>query len=100
MAFIYKFEGFKHFRKSFTPNRLTKKCNIFEVEMKKDEIMFLSVRQSDNHSSHSICICNGYIFDSNTTNALPFTKEGINNCCGEDTYFQGIDFGYLYMSFR
>ena len=87
-------EDFKLFRKIYKFTKIDKKCNIFDIKMKNNEILFISLRQSDNHQSHAVCICNEFIFDSNTTNALPFNDDGLDCCCGESNSFVGISYGY------
>ena len=82
------------FRKCYSNLKLCNDCDIFDLNIKKDDILMVVIKQTDNHHSHSICICNNYIFDSNTSNALPFTEEGINCCCGEFDNFIGIVNGY------
>jgi hypothetical protein len=95
VVFILTTKALKKYRRLYEIMKLDKKENIFEIKMKYGEILILSLKQSDNHASHSICICNDFIFDSNTTNALPFTMEGLNCCCGENSTFNGFNNGYL-----
>lgn len=92
--FILKNKKFNKFRKIYKNVKLNKKCTILDLSIKKDELCIINIIQSDNHQSHAICICNRYIFDSNADFALPFTKEGLDCCCGEKEEFIGIVHGY------
>jgi hypothetical protein len=92
--FIYKNADFINFRRKYKCVKLDSHCNIFSLMLKKDEILLLCLIQSDNNESHCVCVCKGFIFDSNADNALPFTKEGIDCCCGENDNYKGICNGY------
>jgi len=74
---------------------MKKKYNIFTNKLLPNDIYLIVLHQSDNHQSHAVCISNGFIFDCNATNALPFTKEGLDCCCGKDAYFVGVSQCYL-----
>ena len=92
--FILRNDRFKNFRKKYFHIKLGNNCDILDLIIKKQEILIVALKQTDNHQSHAVCICNGYIFASNTTHALPFSLEGLNCCCGEKDNFVGIVNGY------
>jgi len=62
-----------------------------------DAFALVVLQQTDNHMSHAIVVSFNYIFDCNTSNALPFTLEGINCCCGKTANFKSFHSGYLFI---
>ena len=80
-------KAFKKLRKQYQFKNIGKIKNILDTKLNDNEIWLVVLKQSDNHESHAVCIVNGFIFDSNTTNALPFTKEGLDCCCGKTANF-------------
>lgn len=85
---------FKPFRKRYQKFKLNKNA-MFELQDNEDlDIQLIVLQQSDGHKSHAVALTGNYIFDCNTTNALPRTKDGIDCCCGADASFVAIHSGY------
>ena len=64
--------------------------------MTADEFILIVLRSSDNQMSHVVCCSKKFIFDCNLEKCLPFTKEGLDCCCGEIHHFVGIAYGYYF----
>jgi hypothetical protein len=50
-------------------------------EMEENEFIIAGLHASDNTRLHVVCICKGFIFDSNVTHALSFSLDALNECC-------------------
>ena len=68
------------------------------TEERMDHISLVVLEMTDNTSTHAVALTENLIFDSNTTNALPRSIEGINCCCGANADFRKIKSGYVWKS--
>jgi hypothetical protein len=50
----------------------------FEVE----EFAIVLLWDEDGQSTHVVCVMKGLVFESNASNALHFSKESLDACCG------------------
>jgi hypothetical protein len=94
MELIISDPKLKKFRKVYQFVKLSKSHNIFNDKLPNGEFKLVIIQSDDNQMSHAVTVNNKYIFDGNTSKCLPFTKEGINCCCGKNNFFVGIVFGY------
>ena len=60
------------------------------------ELRLVILHTQRGQTSHCVCVVNGYIFDANGTNALPFCKDALDDCCGEGDAFAGIKSGFYF----
>jgi hypothetical protein len=91
---------YKFFRKIFQTKKLKTKISFQDMASQlqhPDAFALVVLEQSDNHISHAVVISNHYIYDCNTTHALPFSIEGVNCCCGESAHFKSFDSGYIFV---
>lgn len=86
--------SFKNFRKIYQIAKIGNNHDVFSEMVEKGEFKIIILRSDDNHMSHAVCINNEFIFDCNVENCLPFSKEGIDCCCGTKYNFVGIKLGY------
>lgn len=88
--------AFAHFRRKYSP--IQKVSCTYDILMDSTKhptyIKLVVLKQSDNHQSHAITVVDSFIFDSNATNTLPLSLEGLNVCCG-DADFVSIVHGYV-----
>ena len=45
-------------------------------------------------TKHAVCLCDGWIFDSNMDYALPLTQKNLNKCCRLGVEDQSIQFSH------
>ena len=45
--------------------------------------------------NHAVAVCGKWIFDGNCTNALPLSKDSLDECCG-DSPFTAIRKGFQF----
>ena len=97
IEFIKREPTFRLFRKRYRLIRsIDDKYDILEESKKTPEdIKLFVLRQSDHCQSHAITVVRNYIFDSNGTNCLPLSTNGLNVCCGDET-FVSVASGYLF----
>ena len=91
---------FKFFRKIFLKKKIKKKLSVDDMNesIKQDDAFALVVlEQTDNHMSHAVVVSKNHIYDCNTTNAMPFTLEGLNCCCGKTANFKSFHSGYIFV---
>ena len=92
--YINEQEKFRYFRKRYQPKKLKMNYNIFDDQVEQNEIRLIVLIMSDNTETHAVTIVNDFVFDANTTNALPLTIEGLDCCCGVDAHYIGVSHGY------
>jgi hypothetical protein len=93
-----KSESPDYFRKCLEIQKI-EYCDSFDLldhATRKPNILYHVVIESeDGAGNHSICVVHKWIFDGNYTNALPLSKQNLDNCCGDSIYV-GISTGYKY----
>ena len=62
--------------------------------MKNGEFVLGGVEATDQGRDHAVCISKNYIYDSNYTNAITFSKEAMDACCppGFQHFYDGYYF--------
>jgi hypothetical protein len=86
----------RSFRKRYQPQKIQKQSRQFLFDNYAEmDILLVVMEQTNFNCSHAVAITENYIFDSNATNALPRTEEGIDCCCG-DSSFQRFSKGYIW----
>jgi len=85
---------FKRYRKIYQNHKVKRTQLLHPINSSKDDIFLVILKQSDGHCSHAVALTDDFVFDCNTTNALPRTKEGIDCCCGNSASFVEFHKGY------
>ena len=49
-------------------------------------LLFVVLEGEDGSTSHSVTICNGFIFDANVSHALKYSKKSLDWCCSAPGY--------------
>ena len=94
--FVHECEKFKHFRRCYRCEKVAETKNPFQIVENEESMQLLVIRASDNSANHAVSVVGGFIFDSNSKNALPFTVDGMDCCCGPDVKFDSIHYGYIW----
>jgi hypothetical protein len=85
-------------RRRYIIKKLGPEHDLFDdTTMYEQDFKLIVICASDNHQSHSVCATSKYIFDCNSSRALPMTIDGINCCCGKNADFEHIQFGYRFV---
>ena len=71
--------------------------DILEMERNPKYIYWITLHQSDGSRSHTICVLNNWIIDSNFQKCISLNRENLNICCSKSSYV-GIPFGYEFFT--
>ena len=63
------------------------------MERHPNYIYWITLHQNDGSRSHSICVVNNWIIDSNFKKCISLNRENLNICCNKSRYV-GIPYGY------
>jgi hypothetical protein len=88
---------FKKFRSKYTQKKKVKSTFDLLQPVSEGCICLVNILGSDGSTNHAVTIVTNYIFDSNLHNALPHTREGLDDCAGEDCTVIGAIQGYLFV---
>jgi len=91
---------FKTFRKKYQNKKIKNCLELKDEDHHELDIWLVVLEQTDNHCSHAVAMTGEYIFDCNTSNALPRTIEGISCCCGTTADYRKIARGYKWLTKR
>jgi hypothetical protein len=85
---------------NFTSNYLCKKINssfrVLQWRFIPGEFIFATLWTVDGDIGHAICICDNYIFDSNSPHAFDLNQQNLNLSC--NGIFSNLHIGYLFHS--
>jgi hypothetical protein len=87
---------FYSFRAKYSWVKLNRYHNILEQNSVTEcDVRWVSLWSEDGGSNHAVSIVGNFIFDGNCTNALPLTRQSLDECCGESSFIsirQGYHF--------
>jgi hypothetical protein len=75
--------------------RITKNDNILLTTINPKDILWINLLAYDGDCSHTVAVCDNYIFDSNFHNAMPLSQENLNRSCGGSNFVR-IKLGYWF----
>jgi hypothetical protein len=87
---------FRKFRQQYSEAKLKKTDDILNLAMEKNDFAIITIYQTNNSTSHAIAVTQNYLVDSNASNMLPRTQEGLDGCCGTDSHYLSIFKGYIW----
>jgi len=90
---------YSRFRSEFEKEKISSNHEIFAPK-NRDGLRLVALRGSDNSASHAVTVTGQWLFDSNLDFALLLTREGLDDCAGEENTVQGIVRDYHFRSTR
>ena len=90
---------FKNFRTKYIFERIKRNHkgqmkDIFTMKREHNYIYWITLHQKDGSRSHTICVVNDWIIDSNFEKGLLFNEVNLNMCCNKSSY-ERISDGYV-----
>jgi hypothetical protein len=93
----FNLSNFKKFREVYTIKKLKKDEKVTSFNFGESDFWLVVPLMSDGSTSHCICVTKEWIFDGNFPNALPFTNESLDFCCGQNCNFVSVSKGYKFI---
>ena len=76
-------------------DKFGKQVDIMTLEKKIGNLYWITLEQKDGSRSHTICVINDWIIDSNFAKGMELSIENLNYCCYKSEYV-AISFGYIF----
>ena len=70
------------------------KTNIFLLRLYTKPSITDRVVHKGYDTKHDVCVCDGWIFDSNMDYAMPVTQENLDKCCRLGMEDESINFSH------